>query len=113
MPDGTATYAQVVRWQPEAPRLRPIRLPVSWVVAAGAVAVASWVTPGFALDHTGAPFPVAALVAVLNAIRPPILAALRLPFTLVAGFLLVLVADALLLIAADELLPADVQLKSF
>ena len=34
------------------------------------------------------------IVAVLNAVIPPLLAALRLPLTLVLGFLLVLVADA-------------------
>jgi uncharacterized membrane protein YvlD (DUF360 family) len=31
---------------------------------------------------------VAALIAVLNALLPPVLAALRLPFMLIAGFLL-------------------------
>ena len=37
---------------------------------------------------------VAAIVAALNAVIPPLLAALRLPLTLVLGFLLVLIADA-------------------
>ena len=37
---------------------------------------------------------VAAVVAALNAVIPPVLAALRLPLTLVLGFLLVLIADA-------------------
>ena len=37
---------------------------------------------------------VAAIVAALNAVIPPVLAALRLPLTLVLGFLLVLIADA-------------------
>ncbi len=46
--------------------------------------------PGVGLESTGAAFLVAALVAVLNAVLPPILAALRLPFMLVTGFLLVL-----------------------
>ena len=41
---------------------------------------------------------VAAIVAALNAVIPPVLAALRLPLTLVLGFLLVLVADALILL---------------
>ena len=37
---------------------------------------------------------VAAIVAVLNAVLPPIVAALRLPFTVALGFLLVLALDA-------------------
>ena len=93
-------FAQPVTWEPEAPRLRPLRLIVSWIVAGLAVLIAAWIVPGFSLAHTGAAFLVAAIVAILNAILPPIIAALRLPFTLVAGFLLVLVADALLLVAA-------------
>ena len=113
MSDETATFAQPVRWQPESPRLRPLRLLTSWVVAAGAVAVAAWLVPGFALERTGAAFLVAAVIAILNAFLPPILAALRLPFTLVAGFLLVLVADALLLLAADAVLSGDVHVGSF
>ncbi len=47
---------------------------------------------------------VAAIVAALNAVIPPVLAALRLPLTLVLGFLLVLIADALILQIAAELL---------
>jgi uncharacterized membrane protein YvlD (DUF360 family) len=106
-------FAQPVQWEPEAPRLRPLRLLVSWVVAAGALAIAAWLVPGVALDQTGAAFAVAAFIAILNAILPPILAALRLPFTLVAGFLLVLVADALVLMAADAALSSDVHVASF
>ena len=44
----------------------------------------------------------AAVIALLNAILPPVVAALRLPLTLVLGFLLVLVLDALMLLAADN-----------
>ena len=40
------------------------------------------------------------MIAVLNALLPPLVAALRLPFMLVLGFLLVLVLDALMLLAA-------------
>jgi uncharacterized membrane protein YvlD (DUF360 family) len=111
--EGSEAFAQAVSWQPEAPRLRPLRLIVSWVVAAGALLVASWLVPGFSLERTSAAFAVAAFIAILNAILPPIIAALRLPFTLVAGFLLVLVADALLLVAADAALSGDVHVSSF
>jgi uncharacterized membrane protein YvlD (DUF360 family) len=111
---GAATsYGEPVRWQPATPRLRLLRTLVSWVVAAAAVWIAAAIVPGVTLESTGAGFLVAALLAVLNAVLPPILAALRLPFTLVAGFLLVLLADALLLRLADDIFPNDIHVGSF
>ena len=94
-------------------RIRPLRLLVSWATAAAAVALAAAILPGFALEQSGAAFAVAAAIALLNAVVPPLLAALRLPFMLVAGFLLVLAADALLLQLAGDLLPDDVRVDSF
>ena len=64
--------------------------------------VAAWILPGVHIESFWGALVVAAIVAALNAVIPPVLAALRLPLTLVLGFLLVLIADALiLLIAAD------------
>ena len=109
----TAPYGAHVTWQPATPRLRPVRLLLSWIVAAASVWVAAWLVPGVALEQSGSAFAVAALIAVLNAVLPPILAALRLPFTLIAGFLLVLLADALLLRIAHDVLPDDIHVGSF
>src|SRR3954453_12879800 len=106
-------YGERVSWQPATPRLRPLRLLISWIVAAASIWVAAALVPGVGLDQTGAAFVVAALIAVLNALLPPVLAALRLPFMLVAGFLLVLIADALLLVIAHEALPDDIHVGSF
>ena len=53
------------------------------------------------------------MVAVLNAILPPVVAALRLPFMLALGFMLVLLVDALLLLVADEVLPEFIRVDSF
>ena len=106
-------HTERVEWQPQQLRLRPLRLIVGWIVAAAAVWFAAWVLPGMALENTGAAFLVAALVALLNAVLPPVLAALRLPFTLVTGLLLVLVTDALLLVLAHEVLPDDIHVDSF
>src|SRR5215204_3272797 len=100
-------------WEPARLRLRPVRLVVGWATAAAAVALAAAIVPGFGLEQTGAAFAVAAVIALLNALVPPVLAALRLPFMLVAGFLLVLAADALMLQVASDLLPDDVQVGSF
>src|SRR3954470_22170598 len=108
-----APYGEQVGWQPATPRLRPLRLLVSWIVAAASIWVAAAVVPGVGLEQTGAAFVVAALIAVLNALLPPVLAALRLPFMLIAGFLLVLLADALLLLIAHELVPDDIHVGGF
>jgi uncharacterized membrane protein YvlD (DUF360 family) len=106
-------YGERVRWQPETPRIGLLRFLLAWVVAAAAVAVAVWITPGTQLEQTGAAFLVAAVLGVLNAVLPALLAALRLPYMLVAGFLLVLAADALLLMLAAEILPDDVHVGDF
>ena len=113
MTASPAAYAQGLGWEPARPRLRPLRLLVSWIVAAAAVFVASLVVPGFDLDSPGAAFVVAALVAVFNAVLPPLIAALRLPFTLALGFVLVLLVDALALVLADDLVPSFGQVDSF
>jgi uncharacterized membrane protein YvlD (DUF360 family) len=102
-----------VGWEPQAPRFRPLRLVVAWLVAASAVAAAGWIVPGVTLAGAGAALVVAALIAILNAVVPPLIAALRLPFTLVLGFLLVLAADGLMFVAAEEIFPEDIHVDSF
>jgi uncharacterized membrane protein YvlD (DUF360 family) len=111
--NGPARYGEPVSWKPETPRLSVVRSLLAWVVAAGAVAVSVWLAPGTEIDGAGAAFVVAALIGVINAVLPPVLAALRLPFMLVTGFLLVLVADALALLIAGELLSEQVHVGSF
>ena len=62
------------------------------VLATLALLVAAWIVPGAAVESFGGAFVAAAVIAVLNAIVPPVIAALRLPLMLVLGLLLVLVA---------------------
>ena len=107
------THGEAVTWEPTKPRLRPLRLLVSWAIAAATLYVAAILVPGVTLEEPGSAFVVAAVVAVLNAILPPIVAALRLPFMLALGFILVLVVDALVLLVADELLPEFIKVDSF
>jgi uncharacterized membrane protein YvlD (DUF360 family) len=114
--DGRAhaeRYGERPVWEPELPRLHVGRLLLGWVVGAFSVAAAGWLLPGVALGATGAAFSVAAAIAVLNALLPPVLAALRLPFMVAIGFLLVLVADALVLQAAANALPGDIRIDGF
>jgi uncharacterized membrane protein YvlD (DUF360 family) len=103
----------VTAWTPATLRLRPARLLLGWVVAAAAVGVTAWLLPGVALRSDSSAFVVAALIAVLNALVPPMLAAVRLPFTLLAGFLLVLLADAGILLAADAAVPDSIHIDGF
>jgi uncharacterized membrane protein YvlD (DUF360 family) len=110
---ATPPYGEAVRWEPTAPRLRLVHTLIGWIVSAAALAVAAWILPGVALEQSGAAFLTAAVVAVLNAVLPPVIAAVRLPLALLAGFLLVLVADALALVIAADVLPAEIRVDSF
>jgi uncharacterized membrane protein YvlD (DUF360 family) len=106
-------YGAELAWEPAKPKWDPLRLLVSWALAALAVYVAAGLVAGVGLDRRGAAFLVAAVIAVINAVVAPLIAALRLPFTLVAGFLLVLFADAATLVAADEILPSFITVNSW
>src|SRR6185436_18825594 len=92
-------------WQPAKPRLRPLRLLVTWIVAAASLYVAAGLVPGVHVNDVEGAFLVAAVIAVINAILPPLVASLRLPYMLALGFVLLLVVDALALMIADEVLP--------
>ncbi len=107
------TDARGPAWRPDRPRFRPLHLLVSWLVAGTAVFVAAWIVPGVSVDGFWGAVLVAAVVAVLNAALPPLLAALRLPYTLVLGFLLVLVLDAWILVAASDILERAISVDSF
>ena len=106
-------YGEVVTWQPDRPRIRPLHTLIGWAVSAASVYVAAWILPGLTLHQTGAAFLAAAAIAVLNAILPPILASLRLPFMVAFGFLLVLFADAFLLMLAADALPDHIEVSGF
>ena len=96
-------YAQAPKWRPGKPRLRPIPLLVQWLTSAVALYLAVYVVPGVTVVGPLGALEAALLIAVLNALLPPLIAALRLPYMLALGFLLVLVADALMVMAAARL----------
>ena len=110
---STPSYGAEVSWEPERPRLRPLRLLVSWAIAAASLYVAAALLPGLELDRPGAAFVIAALIAVINAVLPPAVAALRLPYMLALGFVLVLLLDATALVIADDALPSFITVGSF
>ena len=95
-PDGL----NVPVWSPERPRLHPVRLAIAWLGSALALLLAAGLAPGAELKGFGGAVAVAAIVGILNAVLPPLVAALRLPFTVAIGFLLALVLDAAILMIA-------------
>ena len=107
------SFGESPAWSPTRPRLRPVRLLVGWLVSALALLVAAAVVPGVSIPSFRGAAVVAAIVAVLNAVLPPIVAALRLPFMLVLGFLLVLVLDAWILLIASSIDDRAIQVDSF
>jgi uncharacterized membrane protein YvlD (DUF360 family) len=106
-------FGEPLAWQAELPKIRLARLIAAWVVSAVALLVAAAIVPGASIEGFWGALLVAAVVGVLNALLPPLIASLRLPFTLVAGFLLVLLADAGILLLADSLTDGAIQLDGF
>jgi len=90
-----------------------VRLAAAWLASALALLLAAQVLPGAEIRGFAGAVAVAALVAVLNAVLPPLVAALRLPFTVGIGFLLVLVLDAAMLLLAADILPEELHVDGF
>ena len=100
-------------WHPERPRLRPSLLVVSWVLGAAALMVAAALVPGVHISGFWGALLAALLIAVLNALLPPLIAALRIPYTVGLSFVLVLLIDALLLQLVSEIAPDAIQVDDF
>ena len=107
------SYGEKPAWGPMRPKIHPLRLLVSWLLATVALLVAAWIVPGADVRNFWGALFAAAVIAVLNAILPPLIAALRLPLMLVTGLLLVLILDALMLLAADRVTDGDLSVDSF
>ncbi len=100
-PEGKR-YGETPHWAPGRPRLTVRRLLLLWVTSAVALYIAAIVVPGVHIEGVLGALVAAALIAVLNALVPPLMAALRLPYMLAVGFLLVLLLDAWMVrVAAD------------
>jgi uncharacterized membrane protein YvlD (DUF360 family) len=110
---ATAAPASVAGWREERLRFRPLHMLRTWLVSAIALLVAAWIVPGAHVNGFLAALVVAAVIAALNSILPPIIAAIRLPLTLVFGFLAILVLDALMLLAADNLTDGRLSVDGF
>ena len=106
-PDGN--YAQPATWSPAAPRFRPLRLALSLLVGAASLSVAGLLLSGVHVKSLRGALIDAALIGVLNALLPPIVAAVRLPFTLIVGFFAVLAVDAGILLLVSAIAPDRLQ----
>ncbi|MEZ5078650.1 MAG: phage holin family protein [Solirubrobacterales bacterium] len=109
----TADADARLRWRPQKPQIRLPRLLLSWALGAATVYLAAGIVPGVRLADPGGAFVAAALIALLNALLPPLVAALRLPLTLAFGFVLVLVLDAAVLEIAAALAPEAIAVDGF
>jgi uncharacterized membrane protein YvlD (DUF360 family) len=94
-------------------RVRPLRLVFAWLLSAAALLFAAWVMPGISIEGFWGALLAAAVIALLNATVPPLVAAIPLPFTLVLGLLLVLVLDAAMFMAASEIAPGAISVDSW
>jgi uncharacterized membrane protein YvlD (DUF360 family) len=90
-----------------------VRLLVAWLLSAAALLVAAWIVPGASVRNFAGALVAALVIAILNAVLPPLVAALRLPLMLLTGFLLILIVDALMLLAADSITNGDLTVDSF
>ncbi len=108
-----AAFGEMPAWHPVRPRIRPLRMVLGWLVSAAALLIAAWIVPGAEVNSLAAALAAVLVIAVLNAVLPPVLAALRLPFMLVLGFALTLVLDALMLLAADDITGGGLSVASF
>jgi uncharacterized membrane protein YvlD (DUF360 family) len=105
--------ASETAWREERLRFRPLHMVRTWLFSAIGLLVAAWIVPGAHINGFWAALLVAAVIAALNAILPPIIAAIRLPLTLVFGFLAILVVDALMLLAADSITDERMSIDGF
>jgi len=111
--DRDSPYGEEMTWDPETPRIRPLRLILAWIVSAIAVFVAATIVPHVSVNSFLDSFVAAALIAILNAVLSPVVAALRLPYTLAVGFVAVLILDAVVLLLASTIDPNSIQVDSF
>jgi uncharacterized membrane protein YvlD (DUF360 family) len=106
-------YGESVTWQPARPRYRPMRVLVSWILAAASLLIAASLVPGISVEGFGGAVVAALLIAILNAILPPVIAAIRLPLMALLGFLIILLVDAAMLKLASDIAPGAIKVSSY
>jgi uncharacterized membrane protein YvlD (DUF360 family) len=110
---GGRSYGEAITWEPAKPQYKPLRLLVSWLLAAAALVIAAWIVPGVSVEGFGGAVIAALLIAILNALLPPLIAALRLPAMVLLGFVLVLLLDALMLLVVSDIADNAIKVDNF
>ena len=100
-------------WQPARLRYRPLPVLLTWVETAAALLIAAGLLPGISINGFGGALVTALLIAILNAVLPPIAAALRIPFMAVLGFLIALFLNAVMLLLASRIDAASITVDNF
>src|SRR5271169_3942014 len=113
MTAGAHVYGEKPAWSPTRPRIGVLHVLLSWLLSTIALVVGTAVIPGAAVNDVRGAFAAAAVIGILNALLPPIVAALRLPLMALVGFLLVLILDAAMLLAADAITGGDLHVDDF
>ncbi len=111
--DQAQDYGEALTWSPESPRFRPLSFVLHWLVSGVAVFVAAAIVPHVTVERFADAFVAAALIAVLNAVLPPLVAALRLPYTLALGFIAALILDPVILLLVSAIDPNSFKVDSF
>ena len=106
-------YGATPQWSPGMPKIRARRVLLQWVTSALALYIAAILVPGVKIEGILGALIAAALIAVLNAVLPPLIAALRLPYMLAVGFLLVLLLDAWMVKVAADLSDHTFEIDGF
>src|SRR5215831_4516175 len=88
----------LTEWKPARLRVHPASMVVSGLAAVAGLLLASAILPGVHIPSVPDALLAALIIAILNAVLPPLLAALRLPFTVALGFLATLGVDAAILL---------------
>ena len=106
-------YGERPEWGLGRPKIRPFRLLLAWAISALALVGAAWLVPGASVNDYRGALVAAAVIAVLNAILPPLVAALRLPFVALLGFLAGARARRADAARADRITDGDLSVDSF
>ena len=72
----TTSYGEKAVWAPKRPKIGLVRLLVSWLLATLSLLFAAWIVPGASIESFGGALLAAAVIAILNALLPPLVALL-------------------------------------
>ncbi|MBX4189481.1 phage holin family protein [Candidatus Parcubacteria bacterium] len=82
-----------------------MKIIIRWIISALAIAVATYLLPGIAVEGPVAALVLAIVLGAINAVLRPVLVVLTLPLTIITLGLFALVINALLILLAAAIVP--------